>query len=163
METAINNNNCNRQYSRQTFLVSLIVDRISQTINTKIEELKIEEPESNFTEIELRLPVVEDILSLDKLNTFLIDYATINTHIDFTFKFPASSDSNLEQTLNFPQIQPIYPKWTNLTSIYYYSLSEFQNFIFGLEKNDNLTIYNMLQKTFREGSNMKKTNYLKSL
>ena len=143
---------------QQTFLVSLIVDRISQTINTKIEELKREEPESNFTEIELRLPVVEDILSLDRLNTFLVDYATINTHIDFTFKFPASSDSNLEQTLNFPQIQPIYPKWTNLTSIYYYSLSEFQNFIFGLDKsNDNLPIYNMLQKTFREGSNMKKT------
>ena len=48
----------------QTFLVSLKVDRISQTINTKIEELKKEEPESNFTEIEVRLPVVDDILSL---------------------------------------------------------------------------------------------------
>ena len=143
---------------QQTFLVSLIVDRISQTISTKIEELKREGPESNFTEIELRLPVVEDILSLDRLNTFLVDYATINTHIDFTFKFPTSSDSNLQQTLNFPQIQPIYPKWTNLTSIYYYSLSEFQNFIFGLDKsNDNLPTYNMLQKIFREGSNMKKT------
>jgi hypothetical protein len=143
----------------QTFVVSLTVDRIKQTIHTEIQELKgKEEAESNFTEIEVRLPVIEDVLDLDRLNNFLINYTTINTHIDFTFNLPASSETNQQQILNFPQIQPINTKWTNLGSIYYYSLSEFQNFIFGLDKStDDLPIYNILQKTFREGSNMKKT------
>jgi hypothetical protein len=53
-------------------------------------------------------------------------------------------------------VQHIDTNWTNISSIYYYSLSEFQNFIFGLDKNNDLPIYNILQKTFREGSNMKK-------
>jgi hypothetical protein len=145
--------------TQYTFSVSLLIDRIDQTIHTAIEELKREgETESNFTEIEVRLPVIEDMLHLDKLKNFLIDYATVNTHIDFTFNLPISSDTNLRQTLNFPQIQHINTKWINLSSIYYYSLSEFQNFIFGLDKsNDNTQIYNIVQKTFREGSNMKKT------
>jgi hypothetical protein len=149
----------------QTFVVSLTVDRIKQTIHTEIQELKgKEEAESNFTEIEVRLPVIEDVLDLDRLNNFLINYTTINTHIDFTFNLPASSETNQQQILNFPQIQPINTKWTNLGSIYYYSLSEFQNFIFGLDKSiDDLPIYNILQKTFREGSNMKRLGWLKGL
>ena len=142
----------------QTFVVSLIVDRIKQTIHSEIQEVKgKEQAESNFTEIEVRIPVIENLLDLDRLNDFLINYATINTHIDFTFNLPTSSESNLQQILNFPQIQPINIKWTNLSSIYYYSISEFQNFIFGLDKSiDDRSVYNILQKTFREGSNMKK-------
>jgi hypothetical protein len=144
--------------TQQIFLISLIVDRIKQTIHTDIQALKgKEEVESNYTEIEVHLPVIEDILDLDGLNNFLINYATINTHIDFTFNLPASSEPHLQQILNFPQIQSINNKWTNLSSVYYYSLSEFQNFIFGLEKSiDDLPVYDILRKTFREVSNMKK-------
>src|SRR5207248_519081 len=62
-------------------------------------------------------------------------------------------DDNI--TLRFPQVQPINTKWSPISSIYYYSLSEFQDFILGLDNND-LQIYNVIQKSFREGSNMKK-------
>jgi hypothetical protein len=148
--------------TQHTFLVSLKIDRTNQTLCTEIEELNgdEEEAESNFTEIEVRLPVIEDTLDLDKLSSFLIDYATINTHVGFTFSLPASSSSSelkLQQnTLSFPKIQSINIRWTNTSSIYYYSLSEFQNFIFALDSND-LIVYIVLQKSFREGSNMKKT------
>jgi hypothetical protein len=147
--------------TQQTFLVSLAIDRINQTIHTEIEELKgREEAESNFTEIEVRLPIIEDILDLNKMRRFLVDYATINMHIGFTFNLPSSSSSESngqENTLNFSQIQSINTKWTNISSIYYYSLSEFRNFIFGLDKsNDEAPIYNILQRTFREVSNIKK-------
>jgi hypothetical protein len=145
-------------------LVSLKIDRTNQILCTEIEELngKDEEAESNFTEIEVRLPIIEDTLDLDRLSSFLIDYATINTHVSFTFSIPASSSSSeskphQQNTLSFPKIQLINTRWTNISSIYYYSISEFQNFIFGLENND-LIVYNTLQKTFREGSNMKKTS-----
>ncbi|MGC2575892.1 MAG: hypothetical protein WA364_30685 [Candidatus Nitrosopolaris sp.] len=57
--------------------------------------------------------------------------------------------------MNFPQLQPINTEWTNLTSIYYCSFAEFENFIFGLE-DDEMPVYDVIQKTFREGSNMKK-------
>jgi hypothetical protein len=150
--------------TQQTFLVSLKIDRTNQILCTEIEELngKDEEAESNFTEIEVRLPIIEDTLDLDRLSSFLIDYATINTHVSFTFSIPASSSSSeskphQQNTLSFPKIQLINTGWTNISSIYYYSISEFQNFIFGLENND-LIVYNTLQKTFREGSNMKKTS-----
>jgi hypothetical protein len=146
--------------TQRTFLVRLRIDRVNQTIHTEVDELKLREYEEevNFTEIEVRLPIIEDILELDKLSSFLIDYATINTHVDFIFNLPASSESNLKQdTINFPKVQPINTKWTNISSIYYYSLSEFQSFIFGLDNDsDDLPIYNVLQKTFREASNMKK-------
>lgn len=152
--------------TRQTFLVSLKIDRINQAIQTEIEELNVkegEEAKSNFTEIEVRLPVIEDKLYLDKLRSFLINYATLNTHIGFTFNLPihSSSSSELDRqqiSLSFPKIQPINTRWTNISSIYYYSLSEFQNFIVGLDKNsDDLPIHSILQKTFKEGSNMKKS------
>ena len=48
------------------------------------------------------------------------------------------------------------PKMTDFdTGIYYYSLVEFENFIFGLENNE-MPVYGVIQKTFREGTNMKK-------
>jgi hypothetical protein len=162
----------------------MVVDRSNQTIHTEIveskkrggrEEKSTEEEQgqqSNFTEIEVCLPIVNEDKVLDhlaKLKKFLIDYATVNTHIDFTFILPAadndsSSHTNQQQqkqkhiTLSFPQVQPINLKWTNINSIYYYTLPEFQNFIFGLENNDVL-IYNIVKKIFREGSNMKKTDF----
>jgi hypothetical protein len=87
--------------TQETFLAILKFDRINQTIRTVIEKLKgKEKAASNFTEIEVRLPIIEDKLDLDKLSSFLIDYATINTHVGFTFSLPASSSSsksNLQQ------------------------------------------------------------------
>jgi hypothetical protein len=162
---------------QQTFLVNLIIDRIKQTIRAEITVVEStreqegrknavllshqQQQEPNFTEIEVRLPIVEDILDLAKLKKFLVEYATPNTHIGFTFNLPADSvqtNQNQHNTLKFPHVQPISTKWTNTSSIYYYTLSEFQNFIFGLDNND-LPIYDTIQKSFREGSNMKKSDF----
>ena len=150
---------------QQTFLVYLVIDRINQTISSEIEvvaESKSEkQEESNFTRIEIRLPLIQHLLDLDKLKKFLTGYVTFNTHIDFIFKIHSGSSSDQTNkdddniTLSFPQVQPINTKWSPISSIYYYSLSEFQNFILGLDNND-LQIYNVIQKSFREGSNMKK-------
>jgi hypothetical protein len=84
------------------------------------------------------------------LSSLLFDTA-YRPHIGFTFRIKDTS----EEILNFPQLQSINAKWTNLTSIYYYSLAEFENFIFGLENNE-MAVYEVIQKTFREGTNMKK-------
>ena len=149
---------------QQTFLVYLVIDRINQTISSEIEvvaESKSEkQEESNFTRIEIRLPLIQHLLNLDKLKKFITGYVTFNTHIDFIFKIHSGSSDQTNKdddniTLSFPQVQSINTKWSPISSIYYYSLSEFQNFILGLDNND-LQIYNVIQKSFREGSNMKK-------
>jgi hypothetical protein len=59
--------------------------------------------------------------------------------------------------IEFPQLQTINPKWKNHSSIYYYKRKQFHDFILGLENNDSI-IYSVLYKTFREASNMKKTD-----
>lgn len=94
------------------------------------------------------------------MKKFITGYVTFNTHIDFIFKIHSGSSDQTNKdddniTLSFPQVQSINTKWSPISSIYYYSLSEFQNFILGLDNND-LQIYNVIQKSFREGSNMKK-------
>lgn len=138
--------------SHQTsFLVRLIVDRFNQTIHAKIEEERQRQLATKFAEIEVRLPIPRDNLDFTRLRYFLIDYTTFNTHIGFTFRIKDTTN----YTLNFPQVQPIITKWTNQTSIYYCTLSEFENFIFGLE-NNNASSYDVIKKTFREGSNIKK-------
>ncbi|HXX97994.1 MAG TPA: hypothetical protein VEL11_12860 [Candidatus Bathyarchaeia archaeon] len=135
---------------QSVFLVKLIIDRVKQTIHAEIIEEKQEHP-VKFTEIEVHLPIPDDGLDLIALRNFLIDYSTFNTHVGFTIRINDTS----EETLNFPQLQPINTEWTNLTSVYYCSFAEFENFIFGLEDNE-MPLYDVIQKTFREGSNMKK-------
>ena len=70
---------------QQTFLVYLVIDRINQTISSKIEvvaESKSEkQEESNFTRIEIRLPLIQHLLDLDKLKKFLTGYVTFNTYL----------------------------------------------------------------------------------
>jgi len=138
--------------SQQTlFLVRLIVDRVNQTIHAKIKEEPQRQEATKFAEIEVPLPIPMDNLDFTRLRNFLIDYTTFNTHIGLTFRIKDISN----YTLNFPQLQPIITKWTNQTSIYYYTLSEFENLIFGLENND-ASSYDVIKKIFREGSNIKK-------
>jgi hypothetical protein len=137
--------------SHQTsFLVRLIVDRVNQTIQAKITEKRQRRLARKFAEIEVRLPIPRDNLDFTRLRYFLTEYTTFNPHIGFTFRIKDTSN----YTLDFPQVQPII-KWTNQTSIYYYTLSEFENLIFGLENND-ASSYDVIKKIFREGSNIKK-------
>jgi hypothetical protein len=125
--------------------------RVNQTIHAKIKEERQRQLATKFAEIEVRLPIPRDNLDFTRLRSFLIEYTTFNTHIGFTFRIKDISN----HTLNFPRVQPIVTKWTNQTSIYYYTLSEFENFIFGLE-NADASSYDVIKKIFREGSNIKK-------
>jgi hypothetical protein len=70
------------------------------------------------------------------------------THVKFTVE-----DKNSNTRIEFPQLQKINSKWKNYTSIYYYKLTEFHEFILGLD-NNGLMVYNVLYNTFREASNM---------
>ncbi len=145
---------------QQRFVVNLIINRIKQTIHSQItesdeegEEKSTQQQKSNFTAIEVHLPIIQDLL----------DLPTFNTHIGFTFSLPVDFCTKAHKQaheqdntiLHFPRVQAINIKWTNIGSIYYYTLPEFQNFIFGLHDND-LLVYNVVQKAFREGSNMKR-------
>ena len=58
--------------------------------------------------------------------------------------------------MEFPQLQEINSKWKNHTSIYYYDKKQFHEFILGLDNNDSI-VYSVLCATFREASNMSKS------
>lgn len=141
--------------ANRVFSIHLVVDRVNQTIQSEIHEASIAKTSSeaiaSATEIELSLPII-DGADKNLLFSYAMSYAAFVTHIKFFCE-----DKNLGFRLEFPQLQPIDPKWKNLSSIYYYEQSQFQDFILGLENND-LQVYSVLYKTFREASNMKKTN-----
>ena len=94
-------------------IVYLIIDRINQTISSEIEVVaeskSKKQEESNFTRIEIRLPLIHHLLDLDKLKKFITGYVTFNTHIDFIFKIHSGSSSDQTNkddgntTLSFPQ------------------------------------------------------------
>ena len=140
--------------ANRIFSIYLVVDRVNQIIRSEIHETSISKTASeavtSATEIEVTIPIVR---GADKslLFYYAISYAAFVTHIRFSCE-----DKKLGLRLEFPEVQRIDPKWKNLSSIYYYKPSEFQDLILGLENTD-LQIYGILYKTFREASNMKKT------
>jgi hypothetical protein len=145
-----------RNGNGQAFLVRLIVNRgINQSFHSEVEELPQWRPAStfqNYTEIEVRIPMVEGVnYDYEKVWPFVSHYSIFNTHIGFHLQI----DGN--HKLILPPTQPINHRWKNHSSIYYYRLSEFHDFILGLEDNDS-EVYNVLYKTFREGSNLKKSS-----
>jgi hypothetical protein len=142
----------------QAFHITLEIDRVKQIIQPKINEILTQQQGDNFTEIEVRLPLLDKQSILTILQEFLLDYTVFNTHVSFTFDLPSALDIESRYTFRFPQVQPIDTKWTGMSSIYYYTLPEFQNFVLSLDSSSSdSSIYNVLQKTFREGSNMKRT------
>jgi hypothetical protein len=111
-----------------------------------------EQEESDWTEVEVRLPVIEDYLT-DFYTTqkLLNHYVLFNTHISFGFTLG-------DQSIGFPRTQPHSKKWVNSSSAWYYSLTEFESFI---DKFDEVgaNVYTVVQKLFREGSFMKKSGF----
>jgi hypothetical protein len=134
--------------------IRLIIDRINQTIHSKIKEsdgatAEIQQNYPGNTQIILTVPVINgDDYHYAKLHRFVLDYAIFATHVKLTFE-----DKNSNIHIEFPQLQKIDSKWKNRSSIYYYKRTQFREFILGLENND-LTVYSVLYKTFREASNM---------
>src|SRR5437763_1076842 len=88
-------------------------DQVHKIKEVVAESKSEKQEESNFTRIEIRLPLIQHLLDIDKLKKFLTGYVTFNTHIDFIFKIPSGSSSDQTNkdddniTLSFPQVQPI--------------------------------------------------------
>ena len=126
--------------NQQVFSVKLNVDK---------GEVKEEKQEhSDWTEVEVRLPIVHEFLHFNKIKRFLADYVLFSTHISFKFRVG-------DETMLFSQTQPNNKKWVNNSSSYYYSQTEFEYFIDKFD-DDNAEVYAVMQRLFREGSVMKK-------
>jgi hypothetical protein len=148
---------------QKLFQIHLAVNRINQVINSKVSESTVSAAAAEVhrygnTEIELTLPIIDDDELLNEetysndLYDYLTRYAILTTHIKFTFE-----DQNIGGIrAEFRQIQPINTKWKNQSSGYYYTGRESYDLILGLEDNDS-TVYSLVYKTFREASNMPKS------
>jgi translation initiation factor 2 beta subunit (eIF-2beta)/eIF-5 len=141
---------------QKLYQIELITDRINQIISSKIEETdidfdiaarEIQHYHPGTTQVIVTLPIINDD-TYAKLYRFISDYAMFATHVKLTFE-----DKNNEMYIEFPQIQQINSKWKNYTSIYYYRRNQFYEFILGLDNKD-LVVYDVLYRTFREASNM---------
>jgi hypothetical protein len=147
----------------QKFSVSLSIDRINQKIDTKIIQQRSDSETSNkkYTEFEVDLPLIDKNSSKvvgDNLGSLVFNYAIFNTHISFHLEIIDEGEKYKPFLFDFPQLQEINTDWKNTTSIYYYSLQEFENFLYGLNDNDMIA-YDALH-IFRECSNLKKDHTL---
>jgi hypothetical protein len=126
--------------NQQVFSVKLNVDK---------GEVKEETQEhSDWTEVGVRLPIVDKFLDFNKIKLFLADYVLFSTHVSFKFRVS-------DKTMVFSQTRPNSKKWVNNSSSYYYSQTEFEHFIDKFD-DDNADVYTVMQRLFREGSVMKK-------
>jgi hypothetical protein len=156
---------------QKLFQIQLIIDKINQVIRSNVEEadfgfdsnakLKTEVaqmqmqchhlPSPNCTQIVLTIPIINRTDHYRELYQYIYDYAIFASHVKLTFE-----DKHSRFFKEFPQLQNINPKWKNQTSIYYYDKKHFNEFILGLDNNDSI-VYDVLYSTFREGSNMPKS------
>jgi len=126
--------------NQQVFSIKLNVDK---------GDVKEEKQEHRYwTEVELRLPIVDKFLDFNKIKQFLADYVLFSTHVSFKFSMGG-------ETMFFSQTQPANKKWVNNSSSHYYSQAEFEDFIDKFD-DDNADAYTVMQRLFREGSVMKK-------
>lgn len=140
--------------NNKSFLIRLKLDRIEQTINTKIETQPGVTSTSGFTSVEVNFPVHENHY---QLRTFLRDYARLNPPITFDFDiYPDLDEENIARERDFlPQTQKL-SQWSNRPSIHYYSLPEFQQLIYGIEDNDTIA-YDFI-RLFREATNISRND-----
>ena len=129
--------------NQQVFSVKLNVDK------GDVKEEKQEH--SDWTEVEVRLPIVDKFLDFKKIKLFLEDYVLFSTHVSFKFSVG-------DETMHFLQTQPNNKKWVNNSSSHYYSQTEFENFIDKFD-DDNADVYTAMQRLFREASKMKKAGF----
>jgi hypothetical protein len=116
-----------------------------------IEDKQIPSKE-NYTEVEILLPYYNNAdngtKTIIRIHNFLINYALPNTHIGFTFNLPPPYKEKY-----FPAIQPLINAGKNLSSPHFYDLSEFRQFIYELNAEDQ-TFYDIALKTFRGANNL---------
>jgi hypothetical protein len=166
---------------RSRYEIKLKVDRINQTVSSIVSEFLLEndmykseregeKTGTNFTEIEVHLPqksTIETIECVNKLHSYLMEYTFINLHISFEIKIDSPDITkvlNLPRSLYLPSQYGGSRGTTTNTSIYYYTFSEFQNYIESIASDNNsLLAYDLLRLKFREGKTLRKTDFFSSL
>jgi hypothetical protein len=92
-----------------------------------------------------------------------MDYVTIpgistRTGVEETkLKLDKGGDRNSPILSDIHNTSDIACNWSNFSSIYYYSPSDFRRFVLGLSReNEDTPVYEIIKKNFREGTNIKK-------
>lgn len=113
---------------------------------------------SNWTEVEVRIPVIEGYLTgnFSTIRKLLNEYTLFNTHISFDFTLKNNYSPALG--LSLPRTQLLYKKWVNSSSGWYYSLAEFESFIDKFD-DDGAKVDVVMRRVFREGNSMKKSGF----
>jgi hypothetical protein len=167
---------------RARYEVRLEVDRINQTVSSIVSEFSVDNGKcklhkesegirANFTEIEVHFPLDSTAKALEyvnELHAYLMEYTLINLHISFEIEIDSP---DIARVLKVPQSLYLPSQYergggnaTSNTSIYYYTYSEFQNFIEDLTvDNNSLLAYDLLRLKFREGNTLRKTDLFSSL
>ena len=124
-----------------------VFDKIKQIPKSKFAYIdNNENKEEDYTEISVYIPSKE--CNLGRILHTFKQYALANPHIDFEADF----DKNTIK-LSYPSTQNI-KNWSNKTSVYYSSLDEFKNLVYGSDSSssDSLNVYNeFIHTRFREG------------
>lgn len=139
------------------YLIRIIVDRVRQTIHSQV-EVKLRTQKVSSTELEVCIPIV-DALDIESIESLLMEYALLNAHMSFHFelKLDKGGDGNSPVLSDIHNNSGIASNWSNFSSIYYCSPSDFRRFVLGLSReNDDTPAYEILKKNFREGTNIKK-------
>ena len=152
----------------KSYFIRLIVDKVKQTIHSEI-QVK-EKVHTSTTQVEVRIPNVKT-LDIKTIEFLIIEYALLNPHIHFQVesKFEDVEEVNKPEQANptiidLPNTAEKIQAMSNLSSIYYYSPSNFHRLILGSSKQTDLTpAYDVMKELFREASNLKKDQALATL
>lgn len=138
--------------NQRIFDIKLNVDK--GVVREQKQEQEQQQQRLNWTEVEVRLPIVEGYLNFNEIETFLREYVLFSTHVSFKFTLPTG------RQMSFPQIQQINKKWMNgnNSSGYYYTQQELDSFVDKFDDN-NAKVYDVIKRLFREGSSMKKAAF----
>ena len=150
---------------------------MTQKKKNKTRQHKSKTTPGNIIEAENRIPEIKmlDLLN-NQLHVLLLRFALLNTHVAFHFEFPALKkgedgfDARTTTVISLPvptalavatdqhlQGLELNHHSNNLSSIHYFSLSDFKRFILGISlENENISVYELVSKNFREASNIKK-------
>jgi hypothetical protein len=131
------------------FRIRPVVDRAKKKLYADVEVVELSDRTNNFTEFEIRYPVVEgEEQVITKISNLFLRFALINLHIAFSLQLPGMG------ILDIPAVQTISEKWSNQISIWCYSEKDFEDLIINLQ-NEDMVAYSIL-KEFREVANISK-------
>ena len=132
------------------FRIKPVIDRTKKKLYANVEVAQLSADQiNNFTEFEIRYPVVEgEEEIITKIFDLFLKFALINLHIAFSIQLPG------KDIFNIPAVQTISEKWSNQISIWCYSEKDFEDLIINLQ-NEDMIAYSIL-KEFRESTYISK-------